>query len=88
MLVNRLQKKISKLVSPYQNAFVLGRLISDNVLIAHEVLEFLRNRKKGKTYMAALKLDINKAYDRVSWQFLMVLLCKMGFLDSWIKIIC
>ena len=87
MLVNRLRHKITKLVAPYQNAFVPGRLISDNVLIAHEVLQFIRKRKQGNTYLAALKLDISKAYDRVSWQFLVAMLHKMGFPDSWIRII-
>lgn len=35
------------LITPYQNAFIQGKNISDNILIAHEILDILR-RKKGK----------------------------------------
>nr|XP_027108819.1 GDSL esterase/lipase At4g18970-like [Coffea arabica] len=59
--------------------------ISDNVLIAHEVLEFLRKAKKGKTYLAALKLDISKAYDRFDMQLVLgapQVPCYFSFGDS------
>jgi len=53
------------IISPTQSAFVLGRLITDNVLVAYEMLHTIHAKKKGKTGSLALKLDVNKAYDWV-----------------------
>ena len=61
-----------------------GRLITDNVLVAYEVLHSMYSRKKGKTGSLALKLDISKAYDRVEWNFLEGMMIKLGFPDIWI----
>ncbi|KAF7147904.1 hypothetical protein RHSIM_Rhsim03G0099900 [Rhododendron simsii] len=48
VLVNRLRLVLGDLISQYQNGFVPARMISDNVLIAHEMLEFIRQRKREK----------------------------------------
>lgn len=79
VLVNRLKNIIQDLVSPIQNAFVPGRLMSDNCLIAHELVRRIKMQKKGKVFMAALKVDMYKAYDKVDWRFLNWLLEKMDF---------
>ena len=46
---------------------VLGRLISDGSLLANELFNHISHHKKGKIHLAALKLDMSKAFDRVSW---------------------
>lgn len=61
--------------------FILGRQIHDNVIVGHEVFHFLKC-KKGSM---AVKLDLNKAYDRVCWDFLIKVLERMGFSDVWIR---
>ena len=66
---------IGKVVSPYQNAFVMGRQILDVSLIANEVIDSWQ--KKGEKSLIC-KLDIEKAYHNVNWHFLMRVLQKMG----------
>jgi hypothetical protein len=67
------------IITPNQSAFVLGRLISDNILIAYELTHFLINKREGNLGYAAIKLDMSKAYDRVEWCFLREMMRKLGF---------
>lgn len=69
IIANRLQKFIGRCIDNAQSAFVPGRLISDNVLIAYEILHTLRQKRTGKKGFVAIKLDMSKAYDRVEWAF-------------------
>lgn len=64
-LANRLKKILPLIISESQSAFVNGRLISDNVLIAFETMHHIGQRKSGVVGEMALKLDMSKAYDRV-----------------------
>ena len=63
------------------------RLIIDNILVAFETLHHLKNKRKGKEWLMALKLDISKAYDKVEWVFLEKLMEKLGFANRWISLI-
>ncbi|KAA3483611.1 reverse transcriptase [Gossypium australe] len=70
-LCNVIYKIIAKVLvfRMSEGAFVPGRLISDNVLIAHEVFHSLKMKKRGQKGNFALKLDMSKAYNRVEWDF-------------------
>lgn len=85
ILANRLKVSLTKLISPQQATFIPGRLIQDSILVAHEGFHFLRQKKGGRYAHLALKLDFNKAYDRIQWDFLKAVLKRLGFYDTWIR---
>ncbi|KAL0298520.1 UNVERIFIED_CONTAM: putative mitochondrial protein [Sesamum radiatum] len=66
-IANRLKPWLDRIISPAQSAFVPGRLITDNVLLAFETNHFLNTYSRGQKHFMNLKLDISKAYDRVEW---------------------
>ena len=78
-LVNRLRPLLDGMISPTQSAFIPGRLISDDALIAFECMHSLNMQKDGRGEFCAYKLDLAKAYDRVDWKFLESMLCAYGF---------
>lgn len=87
LLANRLKRFLPSIISESQAAFVEGRLISDNILIAHELLHALDSRNKCSEEFLAIKTDISKAYDRVEWSFLEGAMRTLGFAESWIKLV-
>ncbi|KAL9667546.1 hypothetical protein QQ045_001908 [Rhodiola kirilowii] len=87
VIVNRLQQILPDIISPAQSAFVKGRLITDNFLIAHETAHFIKNTRHGRKGYGSLKLDMSKAYDRVKWRYLKLLLRKFGFEERWVNMI-
>ncbi|XP_074318689.1 uncharacterized protein LOC141655512 [Silene latifolia] len=78
-IANRLKKFMGALVGPFQNAFVPGRSISDNILIAHEMIHKVSSSSVGNNARMALKADMSKAYDWMKWNFIEATLFKMGF---------
>ncbi|KAA3453378.1 reverse transcriptase [Gossypium australe] len=87
VLVFRMSDVLGYCISEAQEAFVLGRLISDNALIAYEVLHSLKMKKRGQKGNFVLKLDMSKAYDQVEWDFLAGMMKHLGFHEEWIILI-
>ncbi|XP_019240448.1 PREDICTED: uncharacterized protein LOC109220430 [Nicotiana attenuata] len=74
---------LPSLISDEQAGFVKGRSIVENVLLTQEIVTDIRLRTKaGPTVV--IKLDMAKAYDRLSWLFLSKVLRKMGFGERFI----
>lgn len=79
ILINRLKTHHSSIISENQQAFIPGRVISDNIIVAHEIFHSLKVRKRQENSYMAVKTDITKAYDRLEWSFLEITMRKMGF---------
>ena len=86
VLCQRLKICLPRLISETQSAFVEGRLISDNILIAQKMFHGLRTNKSCQNKFMAIKTDMSNAYDRIKWSFTEALLHKMGFDSRWIKL--
>jgi hypothetical protein len=84
VLANRLKRVLPDIISNEQSAFVPGRLITDNVLVAYECIHTIR-KQKANTPFFALKIDMMKAYDRVEWRYLKGVMCKLGSFDEWVS---
>lgn len=85
ILSERLAPLLPIRTAPNQSGFVKGRLLSDNVLLAQEIIRDLANSSPSPN--VAIKLDMAKAYDRVQWPFFIKILRKMGFEEKWISLI-
>ncbi|XP_074266590.1 uncharacterized protein LOC141589866 [Silene latifolia] len=86
-ITNRLKKFMGKLVGDFQNAFVPGRNIGDNILITNEILQKISSSKNGRMGRMAFKADMSKAYDRLDWNFIRGTLVLMGFPCNFIQLI-
>jgi len=75
---------LEEIIDPVQSAFVPKRSIHDNILLTHEIMNKFKNMKEKKAWVA-LKLDMEKAYDRVEWAFLFEALKQLGFHKKWIN---
>ncbi|GJT83580.1 RNA-directed DNA polymerase, eukaryota, reverse transcriptase zinc-binding domain protein [Tanacetum coccineum] len=77
VITNRIKSGLEKVVSINQSAFIPAKNIQDNILLTHELLKGY-NMKNGPK-RCALKIDLQKAYDTMSWSFLKTVLKRFGF---------
>ena len=85
ILVAQLKPLLGKLISPFQSAFVLGRRGTDNAIIVQELIHTL-GRKKGRTGFMAIKIDLEKTYDKLEWSFIREMLFKVNLPQNLIKL--
>lgn len=78
ILSNRLKLALHKLVSLNQNAFVPPCHIQHNLILVHEIMQTLK-QKTGRGGLMAVKVVLEKAYDKVSWEFLLTVMKNFGF---------
>jgi hypothetical protein len=80
ILATRLSRRIAELISPGQSVFIRRRCIQDNFLYVHNLVRHFHRRK---TPAILLKLDVEKAFDTVSWPYLLDALRARGFSSRW-----
>ncbi|KAL0462352.1 UNVERIFIED_CONTAM: hypothetical protein Slati_0122800 [Sesamum latifolium] len=85
LMTIRLGRVLPKVLSLSQSGFVPGRLLSDNVLLAQDLIHSLEFRRADVNVI--FKLDIAKAYDRVNWEFLYHVLQQKSFPQRWINLV-
>ena len=67
--MSRIRPFLPRFISPCQSAFIPGRWIAENQVIIQELIHSFKV-KKIKAGQMAIKIDLQKAYDRVNWDFL------------------
>lgn len=82
LLASRLKSLLPSVISHSQSAFLPGRLLSENVLLASEIVQGY-NRKNIEP-RALLKVDLRKAFDSVRWDFILSTLSALGILVKFI----
>ena len=85
VLANRLKVFFPVLIDESQLAFVPGRAITNNVVVAFELIHYMKRKTHGKVRDVALKIDINKAYDRIRWDYLKASMLRMSFDFKWVE---
>ena len=87
VIVARLRPLLDKLISPVQAAFIPGRKGIDNTIIVQEVIHSITTKKRGEVGYMALKIDLEKAYDKLEWSFIRDMLVRANIPDDLIAII-
>jgi len=85
LLSNRLKAALPKLISSAQSAFVPGRLLVENVLLATELVSGYKWIEISKRCM--LKVDLQKAFDSLNWEFILNTLEALGFPSHFRKLV-
>jgi exonuclease III len=80
VLAVRLGKVMDSIISKSQSAFIKGRFLADGVVVLNEIVDYAKRSNKE---CLILKVDFEKAYDSVSWDFLDYMLGRFGFGTKW-----
>lgn len=76
MLANRLGPELHHPISHNQTAFIKRRCIHENFMYVQDVIKDLHRRKIPSLFV---KLNISKAFDTVSWPYLLHIMSHLGF---------
>ena len=82
LLAKRMKRVLPTIINEAQSAFIEGRHLLQSVLIANEVID---EAKRSHKSCLVFKVDYEKAYDSVSWNFLLYMLKRTGFSAKWVS---
>ena len=68
ILANILKRIMPSIIAPTRCSLIPGRNSSNNIIVVQKILHKMGHSSGNKGFMA-IKLDLEKAYDRLSWQF-------------------
>ncbi|KAJ0261541.1 Reverse transcriptase zinc-binding domain-containing protein [Hirschfeldia incana] len=85
LLADRLKSVLPSLISNSQSAFIPGRLLVENVLMATELIQGYNWKHISRRSM--LKVDLKKAFDSVNWSFIVLILRVLGFPEFFVNLI-
>lgn len=86
IITNRMKPILSGIISPEQATFVPGRLLSDNCILAQEIMHQLHKTESKDGFMA-IKIGMEKAFDRIQWSFVRRALVAFNFPPAWISLV-
>ncbi|XP_061358638.1 uncharacterized protein LOC133302833 [Gastrolobium bilobum] len=81
IITKRLREFMPRMVAPNQCSFIRGRQSTDNIIIAQETVHSMKEKKGRKGWMM-IKVDLEKAYDRLNWGFVRETLEDVGLHKS------
>ncbi|CAL1413222.1 unnamed protein product [Linum trigynum] len=84
-ITNRIKPLMKNWVAPTQNSFITGRQTTDNILILQEAIHSFRKKKKRGKGGLVIKIDLEKSYDRLRWDFIRDTLAQLGLPSTWIS---
>lgn len=87
VVTNRFRRHMASLIAPHKCSFIPGRHNSENIVIAQEIFHTMRSKKGGKKGFIAVKVDLDKAYDRLRWEFIDATLQELGLGEHFRKLI-
>lgn len=87
ILANRLKSFLPDLITPWKVASIPGGNIQDNSILAHEIFHSMHQKRTGSIGFATLNLDMEKAFDKVEWPFVLAIFKHFGFSDKWVNLI-
>nr|KYP72506.1 Transposon TX1 uncharacterized [Cajanus cajan] len=82
ILANRLKKVLPNAIDDRQSAFLEGRNLLNSVLVVNKALDEAKRKKKETIFV---KVDFEKAYDSVNWNYLLYMLNRLGFHKRWVS---
>ena len=85
VVANRLKVILPQIILEEQTAFVLGRMITDNIISAFECFDFMKRKRAKNLQCCALKLNMRKAYEQVEWDYLRAIMLRLGFHRLWVE---
>ncbi|XP_062075712.1 uncharacterized protein LOC133779825 [Humulus lupulus] len=82
-MTNRMREILGDVIFEEQNAFLPGRLITDNALLGFECMNAFKRHYEFFGGNLSIELDMAKAYVDIEWSFLCTIMAKLGFHDDW-----
>lgn len=84
VIVSKIQEVLPALISPNQSSFIPCRM--GNIIITQELIHSMHTKKREKGFMA-IKVDLEKAYDRLNWAFIEDTFQEIGFPNSLVSLV-